>query len=280
MSIYLATFVVVKNDTTNMCQLAAEGTVDWLRGKCCAVVGFGVDAPLESELSSALEARGAIVVVVSDPQSPFNADGELDKAFAGVDFLFFVGRYISFARHDRQVVWQMNVDAEKSVYLAAENSGIKRIVHLSSVFALGHNLDHSPVDGSTPYLSDDQRSVCERSLFRQEMEAWCMAERGIGVSVVCGGLSVGSCSQYIDVAPYAHAFSSPKRLAKALVQASSVDMIGKRLVSAGLADNDGCASSEKRQSPIKSFIRNLFNIGGCRTAISALSRLGSFESQL
>ncbi len=265
-----------------MCLDSLVGTLDWLRGKHCAVVSFSVDDATARKLTGILESCGASVTVVCDPDKLFWPNAELDKAMSDSDLLFFVGQAVSFARKEQQEVWNLNVEATKSVYLAAENAHVGRIVHLSSVFALGHNPDHSPVDGSTPYLSDDRRTACERSLFRQEMKAWSMAERGAKVTVVCGGLPISQCATEVDIIKFATALVTPERLATALAKASSDDMVGKRLVATGLSESDiqNYSASRKSASPIKSLLRKIFNIRGCRSAVRALSRLGTFESQL
>lgn len=268
-----------------------DGAGEWLRGKRCAVVGIGVSSPageshnpncLAAKLIESVKKVGSEVVAILDSVSPFNSAGELDEAFAGVDVLFLVGQLISFRRDDRLNVWRMNVDAARAVYLAAEQAGVKRIVAHGSILSLGHNQDGSPVDVSSPYLSDNKRSECEKSLFRAEMEAWQMSERGFDVSVVCSGLlvddSIGNLGLIADdINQKHHLFSSSDDLVSALIAVSADDYIGRRLICTGLSQGKLLPEEFVHPSPDNVLLRLLGRDRRSRT-LRALSRLGTYVS--
>ncbi len=271
--------------------VALEGAGEWLRGKRCAVVEIGassladerhVHSRLATKLIKSVKSLGSEVVAILDPVSPFNSEGELDVAFAGVDVLFLVGQFVSFRRDDRRNVWRMNVDAARAVYLAAEMAGVKRIVAHGSILALGHNQDGSPVDVSSPYLSDNRRTECEKSLYRAEMEAWKMSERGFSVSVVCSGLLANVSSEHLgltadDINQRPHLFSSSDDLALALVAASSDDCIGRRLICSGLSQGM-YFPKEQKHPPCDNAVMRLLGRDRRSRALQALSRLGTYVS--
>lgn len=268
-----------------------DGAGEWLRGKRCAVVGIGASSPageslnpncLAAKLIESVKNVGSEVVAILDPVSPFNSAGELDEAFTGVDVLFLVGQLISFLRDDRLNVWRMNVDAARAVYLAAEQAGVKRIVTHGSILSLGHNQDGSPVDVSSPYLSDNKRSECEKSLFRAEMEAWQMSERGFDVSVVCSGLlvddSIGNLGLNADdINQKPHLFSSSDDLVSALIAVSADDYIGRRLICTGLSQGKPLPEELVLPSPDNVLLRLLGRDRRSWT-LRALSRLGTYVS--
>lgn len=281
----------MKRDVSSVRPVVVDGAGEWLRGKRCAVVGIGVQSLageslnpdcLAAKLIESVKKVGSEVVTILDHVSPFNSAGELDVAFAGVDVLFLVGQFISFRRDDRRNVWRMNVDATRAVYLAAEQAGVKRIVAHGSILSLGHNQDGSPVDVSSPYLSDDRRTECEKALFRAEMEAWQMSERGFDVSVVCSGLIVDDSMINLglnanDINKKPHLFSSSDELVSALIAASADGYIGRRLICAGLSQGKPLPEELVLPSPDNVLLRLLGRDRRSRT-LRALSRLGTYVS--
>lgn len=283
-------FVIVKRDVSSV-RPVVDGAGEWLRGKRCAVVVIGVSSTareslnpncLAAKLIESVKKVGSEVVAIFDQVSPFNSVGELDVAFAGVDVLFLVGQFISFCRDDRRNVWRMNVDATRAVYFAAEQAGVKRIVAHGSILSLGHNQDGSPVDVSSPYLSDNRRTECEKALFRAEMEAWQMYERGIDVSVVCSGLIVDDSMINLglnanDINQKPHLFSSSEELVSALITVSADDYIGRRLICTGLSQGKPLPEELVLPSPDNVLLRLLGRDRRSRT-LRALSRLGTYVS--
>ncbi len=280
----------MKRDVSSV-RPVVDGAGEWLRGKRCAVVVIGVSSTareslnpncLAAKLIESVKKVGSEVVAIFDQVSPFNSVGELDVAFAGVDVLFLVGQFISFCRDDRRNVWRMNVDATRAVYFAAEQAGVKRIVAHGSILSLGHNQDGSPVDVSSPYLSDNRRTECEKALFRAEMEAWQMYERGIDVSVVCSGLMVEDSMINLglnanDINQKPHLFSSSEELVSALITVSADDYIGRRLICTGLSQGKPLPEELVLPSPDNVLLRLLGRDRRSRT-LRALSRLGTYVS--
>ncbi len=280
----------MKRDVSSV-RPVVDGAGEWLRGKRCAVVVIGVSSTareslnpncLAAKLIESVKKVGSEVVAIFDQVSPFNSVVELDVAFAGVDVLFLVGQFISFCRDDRRNVWRMNVDATRAVYFAAEQAGVKRIVAHGSILSLGHNQDGSPVDVSSPYLSDNRRTECEKALFRAEMEAWQMYERGIDVSVVCSGLMVEDSMINLglnanDINQKPHLFSSSEELVSALITVSADDYIGRRLICTGLSQGKPLPEELVLPSPDNVLLRLLGRDRRSRT-LRALSRLGTYVS--
>lgn len=273
--------------------IVVDGAGEWLRGKRCAVVGLGVSSqssglvnplPVASKLIELIENVGGEVVSIVDSVSPFNSVGELDKAFVGIDVLFLVGHFVSFSHGDREKAWRMNLNAAQSVYLAAEMAGVKRIVTHGSILSLGHNPDGSPVDISSPYLSDNRRTECEKSLYRAEMEAWKMSECGFPVTVVCSGfltddsfINLGLTAD--DINQNAHLFSSPETVANALIAASNDNLIGRRLICSGLSQGcDLSVSSEAIKMRKDNALLRLLCRDRRSLALRVLRRLGTYIS--
>lgn len=278
-SLLLATFANVKDEQkTEIAGQSAAPAQDTLSGKRCIVAiladpkkmsGSAPPRPAEAALAAAIEQAGCTRV------AHLTSDEATEPAnLAACDVLFLCGQSLSLRSGDAKEVWTSNVTATRNACEAAERAGVKRIVLLGSILSLGHSPDGSPVDAATPYLSDDKRTLLERSLLRQEMEVWQMAERGLEVSVVCGGIVWGSCEwvRHIDPVKNTRLLTTPAAMAEALVRAASDAMVGKRLICTGLAED--LVQSMVWQKP--SVAERLF--GQTARAMKILGRLGIYAS--
>lgn len=224
-----------------------------LSGRRCVIT---VAAPNTSERDSASATRASSVEAAlfdavrkagGEPAYMTTDEATETESLVGCDTLFICGQATSLRPNDAGELWRTNVMTTRNVCKAAEDAQVKRIVLLGSILSLGHSADNSAIDATTPYLSDDKRTALEKSLFRQEMEVWQMGERGMGVSVVCGGIAINPgeaendgarehWEQRIDPIKYAHFLSTPHSLSEALVVAASGENEGKRLICTGLSD--------------------------------------------
>ncbi|MEE1346760.1 MAG: hypothetical protein U0K36_02630 [Bacteroidales bacterium] len=276
----------------------AEVAKTELNGKKCVVAGFGESAygrpgatgedAVETALMRTLQRMGAGSLCAPGGWTEQGGEELADK-FEKCDILFFIGQKLTFGDKDKKRTWRLNVDATKYALTAAEEAGIKRVVMLGSILSLGHRQDRQPVDASTPYLSDDERTVCERSLFKQEMLAWEMAERGMAVSVVCGGwpitcleanaTEVGQNPQWLDndiIARHPGAFCTAQAIADALVAAAKDSMTGKRLICTGIETNK--LKTNNRANWLKGMMRKITDKEGAASAIKVLERTGAYSS--
>lgn len=279
-SLLLATFATVNDELNRETTGKAQATArDILGGRRCVVASLGIDPVKVSGSAPPCSVASALVSAISHAgcQQPklitLDEAGEAENLM-GCDVLFLCCQALGISQSKAKDVWRANVTATRNACEAAERAGVGRIVLLGSILSLGHSPDGAPVDASTPYLTDDNRTPLERSLFRQEMEVWQMAERGIGVSVVCGGIAYGASdwARHIDPAKHARLLTTPAALANALVCAASDEMTGKRLICTGMSDS--LAKSLTWSKP--SFIERLF----CETAKAEkmLKRLGVYAS--
>lgn len=232
-----------------------------MRGKRCAVVGLGLAT--DGILTQKLTTMGADVrrIIMTDGEATahgasgaclvdaFNPD-DIAAAIGGADVIFSTASLLDFRPGAAERVWALNVGGMASLVLAIEIAGAKRLIHCGSILSLGHQATEAPVDTGTAYQSDDRRTTVERSLFRQEMEAWQAAERGLDVTTVCAGWILGSetagrggilderLREYVAgggryTPPMESAFVKAETLASALIGALADGRKGERLMCAG-----------------------------------------------
>jgi dihydroflavonol-4-reductase len=92
----------------------------------------------------------------------------LARAARGCRYLFHVAADYRFWVPDPQAMLRANVDGTLAVMRAAQEAGVERIVHCSSVAALGWKADGTPADENTPTNEADFIGTYKRSKFLAE----------------------------------------------------------------------------------------------------------------
>lgn len=167
---------------------------DSVRPTTLRVTVMGCGRVVDDVIANALTQCGMDVTIVRC-SADGAAEGIVDlfdiyalrNAIAGQDAIVSTIADMSFKKRDRERAWRINVDGVKALCLAMEAEGVGRLVHLGSILNLGRQTTSAPVNIDTPYLSDDDRTTLEVSLFRSEMETWKAAERGAKVTTICAG---------------------------------------------------------------------------------------------
>ena len=116
----------------------------------------------------------------------------LVRAAAGCRFVFHVAADYRFWVPDPTAMLRANVDGAVAMVRAAAEAGAERIVHCSSVAALGQIGDGTPADENTPTNEADFVGVYKRSKYLAEKAVLDLARRdGVPVVVVNPAAPVG-----------------------------------------------------------------------------------------
>jgi dihydroflavonol-4-reductase len=108
----------------------------------------------------------------------------LRRGVAGCDHVFHVAALYSFWGHSWDDFFQVNVAGTRSVLEVARDEGVERVVHTSSVAALGTNDDRSPATEETPSSLEDRIGTYQRSKFLGQEVAHEFARQGLPVVIV------------------------------------------------------------------------------------------------
>ncbi len=153
-----------------------------------------------------LVAAGATVRVLARPRGDRRAlagvkveivEGDLlepasvRRAVSGVQVVYHVAADYRLWTPDPATLYRTNVDGTRAVLEAAGEAGAKRIVHTSSVGALGIPKDGRPGTEHTPVTLADMVGHYKRSKFLSEQVALDFARRGLPVVVVNPSAPVG-----------------------------------------------------------------------------------------
>ena len=148
-------------------------------GSMAVVVVTGASGHLGATLVRALRARGQEVraLVHHDRRALDGLDVEiargdladknsLRRAFAGADLVYHTAAFISILRDEQQRLYEVNVRGTRNVVEACLESGVRRLVHVSTIEALESEPHDRPVDESRPLVQPGAfaRRTADRNL--------------------------------------------------------------------------------------------------------------------
>ena len=116
---------------------------------------------------------------------------ELSAAMRGCDAVFHVAATYSLWRRDRAAVMRANVEGTRLVLGAARRAGVPRVVHTSSVAAIGVRKDGEPANESYQSAPGDLIGAYKRSKYEAEIEVQRAVAGGQDVVIVNPTTPVG-----------------------------------------------------------------------------------------
>lgn len=119
------------------------------------------------------------------------------QAVRGCDLVYHVAALSSYWRAQRDQVYRVNVDGARAVMDACLRAGVPRVVHTSSVAAIGVRGDGLPADENTPFDAFSARWAYADSKHRAEQEVYRAIDRGLDAVIVNPGAVIGPGDHYL-----------------------------------------------------------------------------------
>ncbi len=113
------------------------------------------------------------------------------RAVAGCRFVLHVAADYRLWVPDAAAMLAANVEGTRTVMRAAMDAGVERVVHCSSVAALGLNADGTPADEATPVTEADMIGSYKRSKFLAERAVMELVGQGLPAVIVNPAAPVG-----------------------------------------------------------------------------------------
>jgi dihydroflavonol-4-reductase len=120
----------------------------------------------------------------------------LAKAMKGCDTVFHTAAMVSFWRRKREEQFDINVSGTRNVVEACLAGGIEKLVHTSSVAALGYRTDGKLIDETTAF-NWDQRITYKFTKHLGELEVLDGVARGLNATLVNPTVVIGPRDVYI-----------------------------------------------------------------------------------
>lgn len=100
----------------------------------------------------------------------------LSEIMEGVSQVYHCAGFVSFEANQKSKLFQINVEGTANVVNACIDAGIDKLVHVSSVSAMGRIRESEPINEKMYWSEDTSNSLYGQSKYLGEMEVW----RGIG----------------------------------------------------------------------------------------------------
>src|SRR6478609_1705175 len=115
----------------------------------------------------------------------------LTEAFKDVDTVVHSAALVSFNPRKSKEVFDTNVEGTKNVVNACLAAGVKKLVHVSSVAALGRKKGVTHVDENNVWIDSSLNSDYATSKYLAELEVYRGYEEGLHVSLVNPSVILG-----------------------------------------------------------------------------------------
>ena len=127
----------------------------------------------------------------------------LDETMARVGKVYHCAGLVSFSPAQARRMWKTNVEGTANIVNAAVRHGIEKLVHVSSVSALGRKRNHQTVDEGAKWDEEANLSAYGQTKYLAEMEVWRGVAEGLQAVIVnpsiilgCGDWSKGSSAMF------------------------------------------------------------------------------------
>jgi len=142
------------------------------------------DTTLNAEMASAITWHEGDI---GDYQS-------LAEAMDDIDLVIHAAGMVSFHSSDQDKLLEVNVEGTANVVNVMLEKGIKKLIHISSVSAIGRTGDNLVVDENQKWTTSPLNTSYSISKYLGELEVWRGAQEGLDVLVVNPSVLLGKVS--------------------------------------------------------------------------------------
>lgn len=108
----------------------------------------------------------------------------LEEAMNGIDTVIHSAGYVSFIKKERKEMQQVNIDGTANVVNMALQKNIRRLVHISSVAALGRKASGDKVNEEKKWEESKVNTYYARSKYKAELEVWRAMSEGLNAVIL------------------------------------------------------------------------------------------------
>jgi len=103
----------------------------------------------------------------------------LEEAMEGVDTVIHAAAIVSFAKKDREQMYRVNVEGTANVVNMALEKNVRRLIHISSVAALGRTTTGGTVNEEKKWEESKVNTHYAKSKYKGELEVWRGVSEGL-----------------------------------------------------------------------------------------------------
>ena len=108
----------------------------------------------------------------------------LEEIMTDVDKVYHCAGKVSFNRKDKTELFKTNVEGTANIVNACLNTGVKKLLHVSSVSAIGRLRENTMVTEEMYWSEETSNSVYGESKYLAEMEVWRGITEGLNAVII------------------------------------------------------------------------------------------------
>jgi nucleoside-diphosphate-sugar epimerase len=151
---------------------------------------------LGSELIKQLLAKGEKIRAIYNKVKPDPVPGVdfiacsvldtsgLEEVMEGIEDVYHCAALVSFAKNGGEALYKINVEGTANVVNASLDAGIRKLVHVSSVAALGRMRNDETVNEKMQWTETTSNSKYGRSKYLGELEVWRGIAEGLNAVII------------------------------------------------------------------------------------------------
>ncbi|EAZ81683.1 NAD-dependent epimerase/dehydratase family protein [Algoriphagus machipongonensis] len=118
----------------------------------------------------------------------------IDHALEGMDLVIHCAGKVSFLPSEEEELYKVNVQGTRNLVNAMLYSGVKKLIHISSVSALGRSPEISEVNEDHKWVDSPWNTKYGMSKYWGELEVWRAEQEGLDLIVVNPSILLGKIS--------------------------------------------------------------------------------------
>ncbi|MCH7401627.1 NAD-dependent epimerase/dehydratase family protein [Belliella kenyensis] len=115
----------------------------------------------------------------------------LEEALEGIDMVIHAAALVSYDSRDADLLVKTNVEGTTNLVNAMLDKGIKKLIHISSVAALGRSPEVVSIDEKHKWIESPLNTPYAISKYQADLEVWRAAQEGLDVMVMYPSLVLG-----------------------------------------------------------------------------------------
>lgn len=115
----------------------------------------------------------------------------LEDAMEGIDTVIHSAAIVSFVKKERDQMYQVNVEGTANVVNIALEKNVKKLVHISSIAALGRNAAGGAVNEEKKWEDNKINTHYAKSKFKAELQVWRGISEGLDAVILNPGTILG-----------------------------------------------------------------------------------------
>ncbi|WP_297336682.1 NAD-dependent epimerase/dehydratase family protein [Algoriphagus sp.] len=115
----------------------------------------------------------------------------LESALEGIDLVIHSAGLVSFDPRETNALFKVNVTGTANLVNAMQNTGVKKLIHISSVSAIGRSADQFKLDEDFKWVDSPLNTDYAISKYWGELEVWRGQQEGLQVLIINPSIILG-----------------------------------------------------------------------------------------